>query len=120
MSEKTIAAVISDLMLQSRLVEQARLAGCTVLVADTFEALDRALAAGPALVAVDLQASGVDWRRAVALAKERGVPILAIGRHTEAALLRAAREAGCDRVVPRSTFVEELPQLLEQLASARR
>ena len=120
MSEKTIVVVITDLMLQSRLVEQARPAGWTVLVAETPEALDRALAAGPALTVVDLHASGVDWRRAVALSKERGVPVLATGRHTEAALLREAREAGCDRVVPRSTFVEELPQLLEKLAGAVR
>ena len=120
MSEKTIVAVITDLMLQSRLVEGARPAGWPVLVADTAEALDRALAAGSALVVIDLHAGGIDWRRAVALSKEAGVPVLATGRHTEAALLRAAREAGCDRVVPRSTFVEELPQLLDALAGAGR
>jgi hypothetical protein len=32
-------------------------------------------------------------------------------------LLRAARAAGCDRVVPRSTFVEELPALLREMAA---
>ena len=118
MSDNAIVAVITDLMLQSRLVEQARRAGWPVLVADTPEALDAALAAGPALAVVDLHAMGVDWRRAVALARERGVPVLAFGRHTEAQLLRSAREAGCDRVVPRSQFVEELPRLIEELTGA--
>jgi hypothetical protein len=58
----------------------------------------------------------VDWRDAVSEAKAGSVPVLAFGRHTEAALLREAREAGCDRVVPRSTLVEELPALVRELA----
>jgi CheY-like chemotaxis protein len=114
----TIVAAITDLMLQSRLLEQARALGYQVRVADTPDAVRDALAAGPALLVVDLQAQGLDWRDAVALAKERDARVLAYGQHTQAALLRAAREAGCDRVVARSTFVEELPQLLYELAGA--
>jgi hypothetical protein len=53
----------------------------------------------------------------VELAKERGAPVLAFGRHTEAALLREARVAGCDRVVARSQLVEELPALLGEVAA---
>src|SRR5262249_32070573 len=34
---------------------------------------------------------------------------VAFGSHVEAETLRAARQAGCDRVLPRSQFVEELP-----------
>lgn len=112
-----ILAVVSDLMFQSRLGQQAQALGYEVVVADSDAALERGLAAGPGLAVVDLHAMGLDWRRAVELAKERGVPVLAFGRHTEAALLREAREAGCEKVVPRSTFVEELPALLEELAS---
>jgi CheY-like chemotaxis protein len=116
---KTIAAVISDLMFQSRVSEQARALGHEVAVADTPAGLQAAVDAAPALVVLDLHVAGLDWRDAVALAKERGVPVLAFGRHTEAQLLRAAREAGCDRVVPRSQLVEELPQLIQELAGAR-
>jgi hypothetical protein len=71
-------------------------------------------------VVIDLHAQRLDWREAVRLARERSLPLLAFGRHTEASLLREAREAGCDRVVPRSTFVEEMPALIQELASARR
>jgi hypothetical protein len=35
--------------------------------------------------------------------------VIAYGSHVEAATLHAAREAGCDLVLPRSRFVEELP-----------
>jgi hypothetical protein len=42
---------------------------------------------------------------------------MAFGRHTEPALLRAARDAGAAIVVPRSQLVEELPELLRRLTS---
>ena len=118
MSAPTIVAVITDLMFQLRLQEQARALGYQVVAAETLEAIAEALSDGAALVVVDLHA-GVDWQRAVALAKERAVPVLAFGRHTEAQLLRSAREAGCDRVGPRATFVEELPRLVEELTGAK-
>lgn len=117
-SEKTILAVVSDLMFQSRLQDQARPLGYETAFADTPEAIRYGLDRSPGLFVIDLDVVGVDWRQAVEAAKEGGVRILAFGRHTEAQLLRSARQAGCSRVVPRSTFVEELPRLLEELAGA--
>jgi hypothetical protein len=38
--------------------------------------------------------------------------VVAYGSHVDTATLRAAREAGCDVVLPRSKFVEELPTAL--------
>jgi CheY-like chemotaxis protein len=115
-SGKTILALVSDLLFQSRLREQARALGYEIAVADTPESLRDGLDRSPALVVIDLHVAGLDWRQAVEAAKRAGVPVLAFGRHTEAKLLRSAREAGCGRVVPRSTFVEELPRLIEELA----
>lgn len=115
----TVVAVVSDLMFLSRLEAQARALGHEVNVVSSDKELRDALA-GAALAVVDLHIQGVDWREAVPLAKAAGARVLAFGRHTEAALLREARAAGCDRVVARSTFVEELPQLLHELAGARR
>jgi DNA-binding response OmpR family regulator len=115
----TILAIISDLMLQSRVTEPARALGYDVTVIDTASTLETALDTSPVLAVLDLHISGVDWQRAATLAKEHAVPVLAFGRHTEADLLRAAREAGCDRVVPRSVLVEELPALIEEMAATR-
>jgi CheY-like chemotaxis protein len=94
--------------------EQASALGYDVRVADTPAAVRDALAANAGLLVLDLHVSGIDWRETVAAAKERAVPILAFGRHTEAALLREARELGCDRVVPRSQLVEELNVMLSE------
>jgi DNA-binding NarL/FixJ family response regulator len=38
--------------------------------------------------------------------------LIAYGSHVDAPTLRAARLAGCDVVLPRSKFVEELPEQL--------
>jgi len=43
------------------------------------------------------------------------VPVLGFGRHTDAALLRAARTAGFARVVPRSVLAERLGDLIAEL-----
>jgi hypothetical protein len=40
--------------------------------------------------------------------------VVAYGPHVDAALLRAARDAGCDPVLPRSKFVEQLSQALTE------
>jgi DNA-binding response OmpR family regulator len=112
---KILLTVVSDLLLQSRVLEPARALGYEVRVIDTASALAAAFDGPAGLVVLDLHVNGVDWQRAVAVAKEHGVPVLAFGRHTEVELLRAAREAGCDRVVPRSVLVEQLPQLIREL-----
>ena len=117
MSERPlILAVIPDLMFQSRVREQARALDFRVEVADTMEEAVSGLNASPELVVLDLHAMGIDTKQVIAQAKKHNVPVLAFGRHTETAVLRDAREAGCDAVVVRSTFVEELPQLLRKHA----
>ena len=112
----TILAVIPDLMFQSRVREQAQALGFEVATADTMDEAIQALERLPGLLVLDLHAMGIDTAALAADAKARAVPVLAFGRHTETGVLRAAREAGCDAVVVRSTFVEELPQLLRELA----
>ena len=114
MAKPAIVAVITDLLFQSRVREQAAALGYEVRVAETPDALRDAVGADAGLLVLDLHVSGIDWRDVVAAAKERGVPVLAFGRHTEASLLREARELGCDRAVPRSQLVEELNVILSE------
>jgi len=114
MATPTIVAVVDDLLFQSRLELQAQRLGYEFVVVDDGASLER-MPADVTLAIVDLHVRGIDWRAAVTKANERGVPVLAFGRHTETQLLRDARDAGCDRVVPRSQLVEELPELIEEL-----
>ena len=119
MSERTtILAVIPDLMFQSRVREQAQALDFEIATAETMEEATKALERSPSLLVLDLHAMGIDTMALAQDAKAREVPVLAFGRHTETGVLRAAREAGCNAVGVRSTFVEELPQLLRELAGA--
>jgi len=106
---------VSDLMFQPRISAAVRALGLEPRIADTAAAAGEAIAAGAALVVVDLQDRRVQAAEVIAAAKAAGARVLAFGRHTDAGALRAAREAGADTVVPRSQLVEELPQLIERL-----
>lgn len=127
-----IVVIVPDLMFQPRIVEAARALKHEVALADTPERVSEELAAfearmhaaearvpaptgPPGVVVVDLHADGVDVMDAIRRAHRTGARILAFGRHTDAAALRSAREAGAEVVVARSQLVEQLPALLESL-----
>ncbi|MBX9581664.1 MAG: hypothetical protein K2X87_15285 [Gemmataceae bacterium] len=101
-----------DLIFFSRVAGTARAAGLTIRQAKTPAALlDLARQSQPGGVLIDLHADGLDLP--ALLAELRAVcPVMpktvAFGSHVAADLLKAARQAGCDRVLPRSQFVKEL------------
>ena len=101
-----------DLIFFSRVSATARAAGLNVKQTCTADAL-LALARQepPGGVILDLQNDGLDVPALLAGLREvcPTMPTtVAFGSHVEAETLRAAREAGCDRVLPRSKFVQEL------------
>jgi CheY-like chemotaxis protein len=103
-----------DLIFTSRIVGEARALGLTIKAARSAEVL-LALATkeAPACVVVDLANPGLVLSELMRQLGERGKPrVVAYGSHVDTATLRAAREAGCDPVLPRSKFVEELPTAL--------
>jgi DNA-binding response OmpR family regulator len=105
-------------MRRSRVAEGAKALGYEIAIVDSADEARQALRArSAALLVLDLQADDLLWEDVVAAAKEAGngpVPVLAYGQHTKPVLLRDARRAGCDVVVPRSQLVEELPALIER------
>lgn len=112
---QAIVIAVSDLMFQSRIDAAARSLGLEPRIVDSRDALADALAAFPAIVVIDLHERTFDPTAAITGAKAAGARVLAFGRHTEPATLRAARDAGADIVVPRSQLAEELPELLRSL-----
>ena len=112
---QAIVIAVSDLMFQSRIDAAARSLGLDPCITDSADALADALAARPAVAVIDLHERTFDPTAAITGAKAAGARVLAYGRHTEPATLRAARDAGADIVVPRSQLAEELPELLRSL-----
>jgi CheY-like chemotaxis protein len=102
-----------DLIFFSRIAAAARDAGLSVRQArTTTELLSLARTHAPGGVILDLHNPGLDLPAFLAelRAAYPAMPrVVAYGSHVEAEVLRAARKAGCDRVLPRSQFVEELP-----------
>lgn len=101
-----------DLIFFSRVAGTARALGLGVRqVKTTAELLEFAQRSMPAGIILDLQNDGLDL---VVLLQElnkicqQKPYIVAYGSHVEAETLRAARKAGCERVLPRSQFVEDL------------
>jgi DNA-binding NarL/FixJ family response regulator len=101
-----------DLIFFSRVAGVARAIGLSVRQEkNAADLLATARRDPPGGVIVDLQNPGLDLLsflqelRATSPTMPR---IVAFGSHVEAEVLRNARKAGCDRVMPRSQFVEEL------------
>ena len=114
----TVLLLSDDLIFTSRVAGTGRDVGVAVRAARDVEVLE-ALARqdAPPLVIVDLANPGLSVPNLLA---RLGVVcpamprVVAYGSHVDAAGLRAARQAGCDVVLPRSAFVEELPAKLAE------
>jgi PleD family two-component response regulator len=112
-----VLAAVDDLMFSSRISTAAKATGVDVRFARSQEAV---LAAAredvPSLVILDLNSARLRPLDIVAALKSEpslaAVPTLGFVSHVDAATIAAARDAGVDRVLARSAFVQQLPALL--------
>jgi hypothetical protein len=99
-----IVAVVSDLMLASR-------------VRTSLEASGHEVEQGPALPdeldGVDLVVADLDAVAPEALA-ELGVPVIGFYSHVDTAMKKRAEASGLALAVPRSRMARELPDLVER------
>src|SRR5262245_31091604 len=122
MTEPAKTTVATGLLLSDDLIFTSRIAGTSrdlglVLKAARSSAslLDLARRTPPCCVLVDLANPGLvlaDLLRDLRDIRPAQPRLVAYGSHVDAAGLHAARLAGCDVVLPRSRFVEELPRSL--------
>ena len=107
-----------DLIFTSRVTGTAHDLGLTVKAARNLDALEvLARQEAPRLVLADLSNPGLSVEELIGRLREAcpAMPrIVAYGPHVDMAGLKAARQAGCDMVLPRSAFVEQLPQKLPE------
>jgi hypothetical protein len=97
----TVAAYVPDLIDRSKVAA----AGREIVFVDE----PRALLDTPAdIVVVDLMRPGV----LDVLPALHGRRVIGFGRHTDRARLEAAAAAGCDEVLPRSSFFPRVAELL--------
>jgi DNA-binding NarL/FixJ family response regulator len=107
-----------DMIFSSRITGTAQALGLKVLaVKSAKDLMARAKELRPTAVIVDLSHPELHVQEMIRELQDAcsSMPrLVAYGSHVDAAGLRAAREAGCDIVLPRSAFVEQLPGSLGQ------
>ena len=114
-----IVAVIDDLIFRSRIQAAAESAGASLTVLPSTAAADALRQAGGSLAIVDLAApAALDRIRDLRARPGAPVTIIAFVSHVRGDLVADARAAGADRVLARSAFVAELPDLMRRAAAA--
>jgi CheY-like chemotaxis protein len=117
-----LVALVDDLLFLSRIREAGRAAGIEVRAVRSTRDTLAAAGQGGRLVLVDADSERLPWREAVAALRAEpalaALPVIAFVSHVRAELAEAARAAGASRVLARSAFVEELPELAARAARA--
>jgi len=114
--QERVLAVVGDLFFKSKIQETAKQAGVALTFVTTEASLREALAGGGVrLVIVDLGLTSFDPISAITITRSAGkVRTMAYVSHVNEGAQRAAAEAGCDAVLPKSVFTRELPRILLQ------
>jgi CheY-like chemotaxis protein len=117
---KKVLAVLDDLFFTVKINESAKRAGLPVeFVKSEQDVLEKAKS-HPALIILDLNYAGVDPLSLVQRLKSepetRGITLLGYVSHVQGELKQKAHEAGCNMVLARSAFSQNLPQILKRHA----
>jgi CheY-like chemotaxis protein len=108
-----VVALMDDLFFQMKLAETAKQLGVEVKVATNGDAFLGLMASEPKLVIVDLNARSQPLQ-AIEKLRQTGKDVRVVGflSHVQTELAAQARAAGCDEVLPRSSFTQNLAAIL--------
>ena len=116
-----IVALVDDLFFLARIQETAKVVGITLVKVDTRRGSAAVAEAHPQAIILDLGSRSlpsVDWIRALkADPATQAIRIVGFVSHVQEQLIADARAAGCDSVMARSAFTQQLPNLLRSLVT---
>jgi len=120
---KRLIALVSDLLFTVKIADAAKRAGMQAeFVKQEHDLLEKARSK-PALIIMDLNIAGVEPLKLIAKLKAtpelKQTSLLAYVSHVDGELKRKAHELGCDMVMARSAFSQNLSQILRRHAGAR-
>ena len=108
-----VVALMDDIFFQMKIAETAKHLGIEFKVATNTDALLELLEPRPQLVIVDLNARNQPIDAIVKLrAASKDIRVVAFLSHVQRELAEQARKAGCDEVMPRSSFTQNLAEIL--------
>jgi DNA-binding NarL/FixJ family response regulator len=108
-----VVALMDDIFFQMKVAETAKHLGIEFKVATTTDALLGLLDPRPQLVIVDLNSRSQPIDAIVKLrATSKDIRVVAFLSHVQRELAEQARNAGCDEVMPRLSFTQNLAEIL--------
>jgi PleD family two-component response regulator len=118
--QKRVLAVVSDLFFTVKIVDAAKRAGMALeMVKDPHEVLVKAKSK-PNVIIIDLNFDDAQPLELIAQIKAsaecKGVSLIGYLSHVQGELKQAAQDAGCDMVMARSAFSQNLHQILKRHA----
>jgi DNA-binding response OmpR family regulator len=116
-----ILALEKDLFFSVKIRDTLQRHGMVVTTVRTLAAFEQRLNADsaelPDLVIINTAITGVDWEKAIRLAHQRALPVLAFGSHMDLEARAKALQAGANKVVANSKFATDMPGLVQRLLS---
>lgn len=113
-----ILAIVGDLIFASKIGETAKRTGIAVDFATTEQKVMDFAAQQPRLIIIDLNFNTINPLSLIGKLKQHPnlhhTTILGFLSHVQADLKLAAQNAGCDLVLPRSAFSQNLSDILKQ------
>lgn len=108
-----VVALMDDLFFQMKMAETAKQLGVELKVATNGDALMGLLESAPKLVVVDLNARGGPIQAIEKLRLAwKDLRVVGFLSHVQKELAAQAQAAGCDEVMPRSSFTQNLAAIL--------
>lgn len=118
-SLKSVILLDTDLFFVVKVRTTLQHAGYDVRTARSLDDFTRRLTAdAPLLALVNTAIAGVDWRAAIAAAREAHIPVIAFGSHVDLETQQAARDAGATRVIANSKLAADLPGIVARTLQA--
>jgi CheY-like chemotaxis protein len=117
---KKIVAILSDLMFTVKIQEAAKRTGLDVVFVKSEEDALKHARENPAVIIVDLNTTALDSLDLIEKLKADGetskINVLGYVSHVQADLKAAAQQKGCDTVIARSAFSQNLSSILRRYA----
>src|SRR5689334_1204855 len=121
--QKQVLAVVSDLFFSVKIAEAAKRTGLELeFVKDADQVLEKAKSK-PSLIIFDLNFDGASPLATIASLKAgadtKGISLIGYLSHVQAELKQQAQDAGCDMVLPRSAFSQNMSQIFKRHSGVR-
>ena len=114
--ERTVIAALTDLMFRVKIAEAAKRGGQRVVFVGDAAALLREVRNRPDTIVLDLDCAAIDPVETIRQLKADSdvsvIPIVGYVSHVHAERIAAAQEAGCDKILARSAFVQKIEEVL--------